>query len=105
MNEKGTKVEDEGISEDPEVRIGKMYQSAHDAACWMLKTNPCAYAIVLATMYGKEQTKVPSEEIPELTNEFERAKEKIIEHIDRAIAVLEEQQEEAIEKKQEKEKD
>jgi len=96
MNGKGTKVKDEGIGEDPEVKV-KTYQLAHDAACYMLKTNPCAYAISLAIMYGEEETKVPSEGIPELTYQFKRAKEKIIEYIDRAIAALKEQQEEVIE--------
>lgn len=94
VDDKGTKVE-----------IITARRPAHEVARWMLEVNPYAYAIPLAAMYGEQETEVPSTGIPVLVETFKTAKEIVVKHIDRAIAVLEKQQEEAIQKKQEKEKD
>ncbi|GEM_PF-2809210 len=106
MNQKITGIKGETVDKDPTREIIKIWRPSHEVARWMLEVNPIAYAIALAIMYGEGQAKVPPvEEIPILVELFEKAKEKIIGHIDQAMAALEEQLEEASQKRQEKEED
>lgn len=105
MDKKNDKIEEKKTDEGTEVEMSKMWQPAHETARSMLWDDPWGYVIALATMYGGRHTVVPPKEIPGMIKAFRWAKKKMIEHIDQAIAVLEEQQEEATQKKQEKEKD
>jgi len=108
MSKEKDMTKDKETDEGTEVVMSETWRPAHEVARSMLWDDPWDCVITLASMYGARHTIVPPivppKGIPGLISAFKQAKKRVIEHIDQAIAKLEEQAEEAKEKEEKRKK-